>query len=81
MYHDLVLGYHFAEARTPGGTAPGMSGGALLDGLELQLGVRNVFNKRPPHDLNPVSRSYTLSYSAFGDPRLASYWLSVRKAF
>lgn len=42
-------------------------------GLSLQLGIRNVFNKTPPRDRT--------AYSFYGDPRLASYWLTLRKSF
>ena len=44
-----------------------------LGGSELTLGFRNVFNTRPPRDQQ--------SYSTYGDPRLASYYLGFRMSF
>lgn len=51
------------------------SAGWLAD-TEIQLGARNVFNKSPPFDAS--SFPY---YSVFGDPRLASYYLTLKKGF
>jgi iron complex outermembrane receptor protein len=45
-----------------------------LHGVNFQLGIKNVFDKAPP-------RAFGESYSAFGDPRRASYWLSASKHF
>lgn len=69
IYHDAYVGYEFDAAMT----------GALsmLHGMELQLGVKNVLNTRPKYDIN----NSTNLYSGFGDPRLASYYLTVTRAF
>jgi iron complex outermembrane recepter protein len=40
---------------------------------EFNVGIRNVFNTRPPRDQQ--------SYSTYGDPRLASYYIGFRKSF
>jgi len=52
-------------------------GYSFLSSVEVQAGVKNVFNKRPPFDANMTA----LYYSPFGDPRLATYYVSIRKAF
>jgi outer membrane receptor protein involved in Fe transport len=52
-------------------------GASFLQGTEVQLTVRNVLNEEPPLD---VSNTLGL-YSYLGDPRLASYSLSIRHAF
>ncbi len=50
-----------------------------LSDTSVQLGVRNIFNKVPPFDaLGGVSQQW---YSTYGDARLASYYLTVKKAF
>ncbi|WP_161963777.1 TonB-dependent receptor domain-containing protein [Xanthomonas arboricola] len=50
---------------------------AFADGTTLRLGINNVLNKRPPVD----SVSPARYYSTFGDPRLASYYLTLIKSF
>jgi iron complex outermembrane receptor protein len=50
----------------------------LLDNAEIQLGIKNVFNKKPPLDLGNSPLNF---YSTLGDPRLASYYLSLKKYF
>lgn len=65
IYHDLFASYKIAS---PGG---------IFAKTEIQLGVNNIFNTRPPVDVNSTS---TL-YSVWGDPRLANYYISIRKAF
>lgn len=45
-------------------------------GLELQIGFKNVLDKAPPFDA--ASFPY---YSTFGDPYMASYYMSVKKSF
>lgn len=47
-----------------------------LAGAQVQLAINNLLNEKPPLD---VSRPPF--YSAFGDPRLASYSLSLRMSF
>ena len=73
-YHDLLVGYRIDDA----GSGRGIS--SLLSGLEVQLGVRNVFDKEPPLDLQGFGIGSTV-YSVWGDPRLSSYYLSLRKSF
>jgi iron complex outermembrane recepter protein len=70
IYHDVFVSYK-----------PGSASGAhgVLSGLELRVGVKNVFNSVPPFDANG---STTAEYaSPFGDFRLREYWLSVTKSF
>ncbi|MGH8238316.1 MAG: TonB-dependent receptor domain-containing protein, partial [Steroidobacteraceae bacterium] len=63
-YHDLFASFRFD------------SQAEWLSGTEIQIGVNNVFNTRPPVDV-----TQSLLYSTLGDPRLASYYVSLRKAF
>jgi outer membrane receptor protein involved in Fe transport len=44
-----------------------------LSGMELQLVIRNILNQKPPRD--------RATYSPVGDPRLANYWLTIKKHF
>ena len=48
----------------------------LLSQTEVQIGVRNIFQKEPPVDV--TGPTY---YSGFGDPRVSSYYISVKKSF
>lgn len=64
IYHDLTAQYQFDGRGWLG---------AWGEGLSLQLGIRNVFDKAPPRELE--------TYSTYGDPRMASYWLTLRKSF
>ncbi|MBL8271140.1 TonB-dependent receptor [Steroidobacter sp.] len=70
-YHDVVATYQF-------GVSHSGRFGSLLDGLKVQAGVRNVFNTKPPVDISASSLYY---YSGLGDPRLATYYLTLRKDF
>ena len=49
---------------------------ALMGGAEVALGIRNVFNTAPPVDVGAIFAYY----SPLGDPLLANYQLSIRKA-
>jgi len=71
IYHDLSAGYRFDER------AAGSGLGTILSGTDVQLGIRNVFDREPPFDANNIF----YYYSTFGDPRLSSYYLSVRRSF
>lgn len=74
-YHDVFVAW-----KNPRGSGVGGSFlRRILDGGELQLSVKNIFNREPPLDLDVGNSG--LGYSMFGDPRLARYTLSVRKAF
>ena len=67
-YHDLFATWKFAP-RLP-----------FVSGIELQAGVKNVFDKRPPLDAgNTQSLSYL--YGPFGDPPGAVYYASFKTAF
>lgn len=66
VYHDAFARYRFG-----GESAGGAS--VLLKNCELTLGIKNVFNSKPPRDQQ--------SYSTYGDPRLANYYIGFRKSF
>lgn len=68
-YHDFYGSYAFAELAE--------SGMSILANTEIFFGVNNVFNRFPPIDV-VLGRNY---YSAYGDPRLAHYYFSIRKRF
>jgi len=70
IYHDLFASYRFDEHS--GGRWAG-----LLANTELQAGVKNVLNTEPPLDQN-YSGKY---YSPYGDPRLATYYLTIKHSF
>jgi len=70
IYHDVLLKYQI-------GTNAGGWGGNSLSGIEVQLNLRNVFNHEPPFDAMNTAGFY----SVFGDPRLASYSLTLKKKF
>lgn len=70
-YHDLLVGYAFDNQPANRGGFP-----ALLSGLSLQMGVKNVFNRVPPYDY-----FYAYYTSPLGDVRLRSIWFSVKKTF
>lgn len=68
-YHDVQVRYQFNEASGRG------LAGDILSGLEVQIGVRNIFDKDPPFDAS--SQQF---YSTYGDPRGASYYVSLTKS-
>jgi len=72
VYHDLFMTYRFVSL----GRASTAS--RLLSNTEVQLGVRNIFNTKPPFDAASILWGY---YSILGDPRLASYYVSLKKSF
>lgn len=76
-YYDLYCGYKTGGGRSAQGVRSSL-GTVLFQNTELQVGIRNVFNAKPPFDAASADTSY---YSSFGDPRLSSYWASVKKAF
>lgn len=49
-----------------------------MEGTQISVGIRNLFNEKPP-----IIATGELSggYSTFGDPRLRTYSISIRKAF
>jgi outer membrane receptor protein involved in Fe transport len=70
IYHDVFSSYRF---HAPHGGAT--FGSKFLERLELQGGVRNVFDKAPP------ITAQIPGYSILGDPRLRSYYLTLKCDF
>jgi iron complex outermembrane receptor protein len=68
-YHDIFAAYRLNE----GGSA--LTSGILAN-AEIRVGIQNVFDTKPPID----TRS-SLFYSTYGDPRLASYYITLKTAF
>lgn len=67
VYHDVYARYKFRSEAN-----------AALRGLEITLGVQNLFDKRPP---TIASINVGGGYSAYGDPRLRRFTLDLRKHF
>ncbi|WP_438480483.1 TonB-dependent receptor domain-containing protein [Oleiharenicola lentus] len=76
-YHTFVAGYNFGHQKVASGSRLASMASWLLNDLKVQVGVRNVFNTLPHIDIY-----YTNSYtSPYGDPRLRTYWINLKKAF
>ncbi len=73
VFHDIFAQYKFS-----GGS--GELSSRWLDGLEIQAGVRNVFNTAPATYVG-TSASNTGYVSPYGDTRLATYYLSMKYDF
>jgi iron complex outermembrane receptor protein len=65
IYHDLNASFR-----------PSVTSGLFAD-TEIRAGIRNIFGARPPFDASDTIRYY----SPYGDVRLATYHLSLRKMF
>ena len=72
IYHNAYIAYRFA------GGDPDSRLRALTRGLELQVGMENVFDRVPPYEGNSPNG---FTYSTWGNLRLREYRLSLRKAF
>ena len=64
-FHDLSGSYRFGAEQS-----------MLLANTEVQIGIKNIFDRRPSFDAGNGDL-----YSAYGDPRLASYYLSLKRTF
>jgi iron complex outermembrane recepter protein len=75
-YHDASVSYRFAPR---GDSSSGFLGrlARAFSRTELQLGIKNLLDDPAPFDAGTSPRYY----SAFGDARLRSYYVSVRTAF
>lgn len=71
LYHDVFAEFKFPAARTSGW-------GRVLDGLEVRVGVNNVFNSEPPFDAPTIFSDF---YSDLGDARLANYFVTIKRRF
>lgn len=69
LYHDAFVGYRCGNDMTKS---------VFVRNLEIQVGIKNVFNEAPPLDAFYNSSYY---YSPFGDPRLRSFWLALKKHY
>jgi iron complex outermembrane recepter protein len=72
-YHDVFVSREVSRSRDQAGFL-----GRYFGGTELTLGIRNIFNTEPPILANASELG---GYSFYGDPRLASYYITLRKAF
>ena len=71
LYHDLYLRYALYESFD-------IANGALSN-ADLFVGIRNVFNESPP--ILATTGLGGAGYSTYGDPRLRTYSVSLRKRF
>ncbi len=71
-FHEALLAYRFP--RVAADTARGWE--RALRGVEINLGIRNIFDTRPRYD---VVSSSTYLYSTWGDIRLREYRLMIKK--
>jgi iron complex outermembrane recepter protein len=67
VYHDTFVRYQF-------GPSQGRRPARLIRGLELQVGVKDVFNTKPP--LDTARATYA---SPYADIKLATYYVSFTK--
>lgn len=67
LYHDAFVRYRVGQQNGAWG---------LLGNVELTLGLKNVFDKKPPVDM-----STTYYYSTFADPRQRRIYLNIKKTF
>lgn len=75
IYHDIFLSYAFGKLEAGEG-AWRRAGMRLFSGMSVQLGIKNVFNTWPPFDAG-----FSFYTSPYGDPRLRTYSVSLRKEF
>jgi iron complex outermembrane receptor protein len=73
-YHNLFASYSFGEVDSPNGPHWRHN---MLSNLSLQAGIKNILNKAPPLDVYNAP----FFYSPYGDIRMRSYWLTVKKDF
>lgn len=78
IYHDVIVGYNFGYRPTDTGSRVAKIGNSILSGLSVQVGIKNVFDKKPPFDAYNDTTYYT---SGYGDVRLRGYWLVIKKVF
>lgn len=78
IYHDAFVGYDVMAKSA--GYSSGKAGlvERVKSGWSIQAGVRNIFGALPPTDVFWSSNFYI---SPYGDTRLRSYWITVRKQF
>jgi len=69
VYHDISVGYRFGDNLD--------DRFSVLSGLNVLVGIKNVFNAQPRmnFDLSAGSPDYR------ADPRVSSYYVTIRKAF
>lgn len=76
LYHDVFGSFVFGRSGQKA-AARNRFTRALLKGVTLKAGIRNLLNEPPPLD---AFRS-PYFYSNYGSPRMCEYWISVRKDF
>lgn len=70
-YHDIFARYR---------TEINLDSPGIFDNLEINFGIRNIFNREPPI-LATIDTSVSSAYSTYGDPRLRMYSISLTKSF
>jgi hypothetical protein len=75
IYHDVYVGYRVGKAaRTDAWW------NRALANTTVKVGINNLFDHMPPYD-GASSPGFPLLYSPYGDIRLATYILSVKKSW
>ena len=69
-YHDFFAQYEFAGSQ--------QFRDSFLDGVDLRIGIQNVFDESPPIVATVAPFG---GYSTYGDPRLRRYSILLRKRF
>lgn len=69
LYHDVFFRYAISQRKG--------KGNRLFPGLEIEGGIKNVLNSKPPFD----ARTFDSFYSRFGDPKLVTYYFGIRGAW
>lgn len=76
-FHDLFVGYQFGyRSSADAGSSLHKAGAKLLNRLDVQVGVNNVFNKYPVFDVTTLGLA-----NGYSDARLANYYISIKKSF
>jgi iron complex outermembrane recepter protein len=78
MYHDVIFGYNFGRVAASGRATESWLGSRMLNGLSVQLGIKNVFNKAPAFDTSPFANGLMSSYA---ESRMRDIWVSVKRTF
>ncbi|MEJ1960802.1 MAG: TonB-dependent receptor [Gammaproteobacteria bacterium] len=69
VYHDITAGYRFNES-----VRDGIS--AALSNLDVRVGVKNVFNRKPRYLTNN-----NFYYDTWSSPMMSTYYLTLQKRF
>lgn len=78
VFHDVVVGYNFGRIASNGRESKSILASRIFDGVSVQLGLKNVFNSAPAFSTSPFSNGLL---SGYGDNRMRSIWINLKKTF